>query len=422
VSDALTDPRLGIVPDVRGEALAPGEPRFVHIIAPACDTRAFSAPANFRFCGAASVSRERARAKAIGEAVERYASALYDPLALPVTPAAAASFPVANPADFALFIPAQHAEPDFPFRPFDASTPIAWSAAVDLATGEPRWLPAASVWAPYHAQAERGEVQVIQSISTGLASHRSREAALVNALCEVIERDAFMLAWLTQCAPPRLDPRRLPPSVVDLIRRFEAASYEASLFDLTQDNHVPCVMAVIEGQAPRPVLTFAAASEPRAERAMVKALEEAAHTQRYQAILLEARGPAPTDFDPRAVYTQADHVWLAASPAWRRACARFLVGEPQADPPPDLVAGAAAVSDGDLAEAVAAAIRATGHATYAADLTPPDLASLGYYVCRAVAPGYQPLTIGGQLRPLGGVRLARALGGGEAYAPPHPFP
>jgi ribosomal protein S12 methylthiotransferase accessory factor len=419
---ALTDPRLGIVPEVRDEAIAFGEPRFIHVAASACDTRAFSAPANFRFCGGASVTRERARVKAIGEAVERYGSALYDPLALPVTTAAAADFPVADPADFALFAPTQYAEPDFPFRPFDDSTTIAWTSATDLATGEIRGLPAAAIWAPYHVQADRGEFQVIQSISTGLASHQSRDLALVNALCEVIERDAFMLAWLGQRAPPQFNRRCLPPSVIDLIGRFEAAGYRVMLFDLTSDSQVPCVMAIIEGLAPRPVLTVAAAADPRTERAMIKALEEAAHTQRYQAVLLETRGPAPAEFDPLAVHTQADHIGLAASPAWHWAYAPFIGDERRVDPPRDLIANAAAAATEELAEAVAAAIRATGHATYAADLTPPDLAVLGYHVFRAVVPGYQPLTIGSRLRPLGGVRLAQALGGGEAYASPHPFP
>ena len=64
------------------------------------------------------------------------------------------------------------------------------------------------------------------------------------------------------------------------------------------------------------------------------------------------------------------------------------------------------------------------------DLTPPEVAQTGFVVVRAVVPGMQPLTPGGELC-LGGTRLRTmatrltclARYGPERWNPaPHPFP
>src|SRR5262249_20702664 len=147
--------------------------------------------------------------KAIGEVIERYCAGLADPGALRLSSYRAASFACVRPSEFALYTAEQHAQPWFPFARLDDDTPLRWAEALDLTDRRPRFVPAAKVFVPYAPL--DGEPLIAQSITTGLASHSTWEDAAINAICEVIERDAFTIAWQARMAIPHIDQRSLGP-------------------------------------------------------------------------------------------------------------------------------------------------------------------------------------------------------------------
>jgi ribosomal protein S12 methylthiotransferase accessory factor len=66
-------------------------------------------------------------------------------------------------------------------------------------------VPACLMSLPYSAPfREQGEQTIGPSISTGQAAAASTEAALLGGLCEVIERDAFSIAWLNRLSMPEV--------------------------------------------------------------------------------------------------------------------------------------------------------------------------------------------------------------------------
>ena len=70
------------------------------------------------------------------------------------------------------------------------------------------WLPAQTVSPTREAQnfVRQGfEPHLRRVITTGLATHPSREEALLSGALEVIERDAFMVMWLNHLTLPRVD-------------------------------------------------------------------------------------------------------------------------------------------------------------------------------------------------------------------------
>src|SRR5438067_523325 len=81
----LVDEKVGIINVVQEVRRFPGAPNFFHYAAEACNTRAFTKQTNFAITGGASVDRDRAIAKAAGEAIERYCSAIYDVESLPLS-------------------------------------------------------------------------------------------------------------------------------------------------------------------------------------------------------------------------------------------------------------------------------------------------------------------------------------------------
>src|SRR5204863_321338 len=80
-------------------------------------------------------------------------------------------------------------------------------------------------------------------------SRSAAEAAILTGLLEVVERDAFMLAWHNRLSLPRLDWSG-DPELVRLDRRYFATSgLRYSAVDLSVFLDVPTVLGVVHGPA-----------------------------------------------------------------------------------------------------------------------------------------------------------------------------
>jgi ribosomal protein S12 methylthiotransferase accessory factor len=433
LSDALmtlVDARTGIVRHVAEEPRRPDFPDIVQFAAQTCDTEAFLPHAAFGKTGGCAVSRPAALAKAVGEAVERYSAAVHDEDAAPLATARAAPFPVVPPGDWALNDPAQYALPDFDWEPFTPDTPVRWAMARDLVSGAVLGVPAAMVHVPFYFYPASGEPAICQPISTGLACHCSPEEALIGGLCEVIERDAFMIAWQAGLSRAQIDRRTLSRRNADLLARLESTGARVTLLDATLDTGVPVVMAVQTHEAPdMPAITVAASAALSAEEAVRKAMEEATHTARWMFYLKGRLGPLDPGPDFDAVDGQERHLQFWAEHA-NRPLAGFLTASAERVAMADLPSPGTGDPQADLAM-LTGRIAATGHRPLGVDITPPDVADAGLSVVRALIPGFQPLIMGHRIRALGGERLwsvpqALGLGGRDRAAGdiglPHPFP
>ena len=83
-------------------------------------------------------------------------------------------------------------------------------------------------------------------LSTGLAAARRCDDALLNRICEVVERDAFALAWLLRLAPPRIEPPLGDPALREAIVALTADGFEVTFHDLTQDVALPVALAAVK--------------------------------------------------------------------------------------------------------------------------------------------------------------------------------
>jgi ribosomal protein S12 methylthiotransferase accessory factor len=404
IVDRLLDHHVGVVRFVKALHRNAGDPEFFYCYAQACSTQAFSRQSNFGRTGGASVDPERALAKSIGEAVERYCSALYDVEALPLCSYEVAPFPCVKPGDFALPNREQYARRGFLYVPFGPKTPIRWTPALDPLTGETRHVPAAMVFMPYLYYTDSGDSPIIQPISTGLACHCSPTEAAVNAVCEVIERDAFMLTWQARMAHPHIRHDTLSAANRDLVRRFEKAGYSITLLDITLDVGVPTILAVSHSDAlAAPALAVAASAELDPEQAVRKSLEELAHTLSYCKKIKErwpSLAPDPTYLN---VADQKDHLrfWCDQSNAH---LADFLSSSQDRIAFSDIANGATGDPERDL-KVLLQRVESVKHRVYLCDLTTPDVEELGLSVVRAVIPGFHPLVVGHGNRALGSARL-----------------
>lgn len=429
VFDDLIDERVGIVRGIELVRRDAGDPDFFHVAGKACDTAAFCRQANFRNTGGASADLAVAAAKAVGEAVERYASAIYDHEEFPLFSCENAPFPCVPPSDFALHSAEQYAEAGFPWVPFTTSTPLRWTRARDAATGEELGVPAAMVFMPYVYHQAEGEVPVVQPISTGLACHMGRARAELSAICEVVERDAFTITWQAGLARPQVRIETLSDANYDLVERFERAGGIVTILDITTDCGIPTILSVLRSEAAHcAALVVAAACDPDPEAAVRKSLEELAHTRRYSQ-QVKSRLPRLDANRPENILDQVDHLnfWCDHANAAR---VDFLFRSSERidfEGIPDFSRGSAAE---DLATVIDR-IAGTGHRVLLHDLTTPDVASIGLHVSRAIVPGYHPLFMGYRNRALGGRRLREVparlgvphlLPGTSDIGLPHPYP
>ncbi len=426
----LVDERVGIIQFVVETPREPGGPNFFHSFAQAANTSAFCGQANFNRTGGASADRDVAIAKAVGEAVERYCGAIYDASELPLHTYAAAPFQCVHPSQFALLSAEQYQDPGVFLVPFTEQTSVRWGPAVDPLDGRIWYVPAAMIYIPYIYDRANGDSPVAQPISTGLACHCSAAEAATNAVCEVIERDAFTITWQAMLAHPQIEIESLSDRSRDLVARFGRSGYEVTLLDMTMDTGVATVLAVSRSHAAdAPPFVPAAAASLDPEEAVRKSLEELEHTREYSQQILRHQPRLADDPSGRNVTDQIGHLNYWCDP----------VHAPQAD---FLFHSTARRSVGEMANLATGDIEsdlrvllqrvnAVGHRALLCDLTTPDIAHIGLAVVRAIIPGFHPLVVGHAIRSLGGARLRTVparLGVAGAAPPhadnpaPHPYP
>lgn len=288
---------------------------------------------------------------AIGEAVERYCAAMCP---LPAVSTAGADV---LPLDcFTLHSASQRRARGFPFaNAYAAPGPFTtvysaldnrpWAAPVSLVTLDP--------------------ARTMLATSSGLAADPSPVRALLRAVQELVERDAFMSAWLHSLGPGRV-----------------AQEDDVAWFDITP-AYSPHPVAAVAGCLPqrgRPRLSLGLACRSRWDDAAEKA-----HAEWAQGVLFAGlyRGwfdvEDVTDFDRHAAYYTLHPDRWGGLPWWQ--------GPVAATAPDAAVVGSPASELRHLVETLAG----NGVRVFYRDLTTVDAAAIGLRVVRALSPDLTPI-------------------------------
>ncbi|MFJ3582398.1 TOMM precursor leader peptide-binding protein [Streptomyces sp. NPDC090127] len=326
-------------------------------------------------------------------------------------------------------------------RPFTPDRNLPWVWGYSLRDREPVLVP--EVLTYYHAPGL--ENRFVQESSNGCASGGSLEEAAYFGLMEVVERDAFLLAWYGKVALPEIDPRSSTRRATrHMVDRLAMYGYEARFFDTRITFPVP----VVTGVAVRPDgglgrMCFGAGAGLDPEAALAGALCEIAtdsvnlqgRTERDE----ERLRAMAYDFDKVAALH--DHPLAYGIPEMGDH-ADFLLGEPGAPRPP-WRSLAEVYGDGrvlpvsdDLREDLQVcvdAVASAGFDTIVVDQTMPEQRRLGLTTVSVIVPGLLPIDFGHtRQRALGMPRLRTALREAglrehdlvpsDFNPAPHPFP
>jgi ribosomal protein S12 methylthiotransferase accessory factor len=246
--------------------------------------------------------------KALAEARERLAcTAPHDLYEATFAQARAA----VDPRTLVCYSEAQYRRRGFPFQPFSERERYFWQDGTDLLTGKPRAVLADCAYFPDDLPVAARRRLFTSANSSGVAAHSSWEYAITRAILELLERHAFMRAWLAGETGQTIRPSSLPASFRARIARLRALDIKLVVKLLSRDP-VPVFMVFAQNAA-RPFTSVSAAAATRPEEGLDHALGGA---EAFVAVRLMV-GPPPA-VTPQQVRVPGHHASLYSQRAYFR--------------------------------------------------------------------------------------------------------
>ncbi|WP_431782459.1 TOMM precursor leader peptide-binding protein [Streptomyces chumphonensis] len=349
----------------------------------------------------------------------------------------AAGLRVLDPRECGTYAPETYAT-DPLVSPFDPDRPIPWVWGHSLRDDEPVLVPARLV----HYSAGVAADNFVFECSNGCATGGGLEEAVLFGLLELIERDAFLLAWYARPALTGIDLDSCRGTGIRSLRdRAALHGYDVRAYDTRMGNGVPVVTALaVRSDGGPGTLSFAAAAGFDPERTVGAALcEVLTYIPHLPGQVAERRDELEAmaeDFT--RVRQLKDHAQLYGLPRMAEHATSFLEPEgllPLAESFPGWQ-GVRRPGGADLLEELTLVrddLVAAGHDVIAVDQTTPEQLRMGLRTVSTHVPGLLPLDFGWSRqraprmpRMLSGLRRAgraeRDLTPRELASAPHPFP
>ncbi|OKY78536.1 MAG: Ribosomal protein S12 methylthiotransferase accessory factor YcaO [Candidatus Methanohalarchaeum thermophilum] len=216
------------------------------------------------------LNKTEAKVSAIMESIERYSAELHD------RDLVKASFNELK-EDNVVLNPRKLILPDH-IGNFE-NIRLPWVKSYDLIEGEEIYVPAEAVFHPLSIEYTGG---LFKTNTNGLASGNVLEEAVLHALTEVVERDAWSIAKVKKETGPVIEPES--NKLNELINKFKENDVSIILRDLTHDLNVPTFAAVSEDLRKKDpsLLTIGFGSHPNSEVALKRAITEVAQSRLLQ--------------------------------------------------------------------------------------------------------------------------------------------
>lgn len=154
--------------------------------------------------GGVGYFHNEAMIKAVAESLERYSQLLSEATLKGVHPREFLSYEemkikysnIIDEKCLNFFLPDQFKKIGFPYKKFDANSPITWVEITALDQSSKTWIPAQLLFVGYNCLIP-DEPWLSSAVTTGTAAHCTREKAILSAISELIQIDAAMGHWYT---------------------------------------------------------------------------------------------------------------------------------------------------------------------------------------------------------------------------------
>ena len=216
-------------------------------------------------------TREQAMASGVMEAIERYSAEQRDTddVVVGTYEQAKEAMMTVNPADLILPLPVLDVYP---------VADIAWTRGFEMFRGCHILVPACAVFYPYFPN---GDYPLFKWHTNGIASGNTMEEAILHALFEDIERDAWSIAEYNDRSNADILVRDKDSVPAQLIAKFEAQGIKVHLKDLTSDLGIPTIGAAADDTVTKDpeLLTIGVGTHLNPEIAAIRAITEVAQSR-----------------------------------------------------------------------------------------------------------------------------------------------
>jgi ribosomal protein S12 methylthiotransferase accessory factor len=387
---------------------------------------AFEGKTNSLSISGAGMSREEAKAKCLGEAIERYcwyyASNWMEQRTTTFNEIRKHAI---APSTYGLFSNSQYAEEGFPFIPFREDTELNWVEGVALADQKRFFVPA-QLCCPGLKDGRN----LSYYTTTGLACSENYFKAAYTSICEVIERDAFMLMWTNRIKPQMIAIQwQGECGEQRTLQYLNTSKYECLIFSLYTDIAVPVVVTVMANRKRiAPYLSFGAACDCDWGVAVRKSVSESLHNLNY--LIWADKNNVRINWERQKTKLKSfdEHALLYSNWHFREEVS-FILSGPHGKDEISLPNVGQDVDYEGRVRWLIDLVAKEGYQTILVDLTPKEIKDLGYCVIKALIPGFMDLGLNTYYW-LGNRRIyevPRRLGfkersEAELNTFPHPFP
>lgn len=234
--------------------------------------------------------------KSLGECVERYASAFARPRQELVSQSydeVANRYRMWDFDKFNFFHDTQISVQGFPYRKLLRDEKLNWVEMQGLVSGETYAVPVDLIFF-------RPDRNVFPAPNTsGVAAHMSYSQVVVNALFELIERDALLFSWWTKTAFPAIElVKSSDLRIQKIISCFSDILPFVSLAYIELDLKIPTVVAIFRSEQPlHPKICVSSACHVDVVVAIEKALAELTQLLHLSRLMWNEKPPAREDLN-----------------------------------------------------------------------------------------------------------------------------
>ncbi|WP_416515837.1 TOMM precursor leader peptide-binding protein [Bacillus velezensis] len=224
-----------------------------------------------------------------------------------------------NPERLTLHNKNQYNEPGYKFEYYTDDLELNWCWSYSWKEKQSKLLPETMVYYRLLNQEEQKHNRFVYETSNGCALGSSIEEAIFYGLLEVIERDAFLVAWYTQRPLTKISLDNAKDKNLLIIKDLiESQGYELYIFDTTMETGIPSVwVLIVNPDNNASVKTYSAAgAHPNPEKAILSALVEVSTSFAiYEEEFIKQRDKAAEMVkDSGKVQVMNDHVLLYSHP------------------------------------------------------------------------------------------------------------
>lgn len=194
-----------------------------------------------------SFTKKLALTKVLGELIERYCLDHYNPKPLLKSSKEKLSYPHLDPFCIVSFSKSQLKKKSFKEYLMDKTSRYVWVKGWSLTERKRKLIPKQLVAINYTKI--KDEPIILAPISTGAAAGLSLNTALYRGICEVAERDAFLISYLNKLPSPKIDLASLKDKKIKkILHVFSRYLLELVVVDITTDLQIPAFVAIIIDQ------------------------------------------------------------------------------------------------------------------------------------------------------------------------------